>query len=72
MKGRNANVDMAVTVTLIFADEAHREAFMEQNGFLDDLGQRVDYDKRKWNDNLSFIVRGISVKGKKKTEKSRK
>jgi hypothetical protein len=59
---------MAVTVTLVFADEAHREVWLERQRIIathSDLDhdhttreavRRFDYEKRKDNSNLLYIM----------------
>lgn len=57
---RKANLEsMAVTVTLVFSDEAHREAWLTREGLFDGPDgkfRRLDYESRKGNTNLTFIV----------------
>jgi len=48
---------MAVTVTLVFACESHREMWLRTVGYLgkDDAKDR-DYDRRRSNTNLAYTV----------------
>lgn len=54
--GRGNLAEMGVTVTLVFADEAHREAWLTRMGHLDDEGKRLDYVQRRQAQNLTFLV----------------
>lgn len=69
-----ADVNMAVMVTLVFSDEAHREAWLIGSGFIKSpLGKysyssldtrRVDYDRRKNSQNLIYVVGALDSRGK--------
>lgn len=54
------NLDgMAVTVTLVFSDEAHREAWLRREGLFDGPrggAQRQDYEHRRSNTNLTYLI----------------
>ena len=53
----SANVrSMAVTLTLVFSDESHREAWMRRMGILDIPGRRSDYEARRSNTDLTYLV----------------
>jgi hypothetical protein len=77
---------MAVTVTLVFADESHRQAWLEEQGILARelppkngegqflLGEmdrerrapvlrRIDYERRKENTDLQYMVGPIKTGG---------
>lgn len=47
---------MAVSVTLVFACEAHREAWLERTGWLGDEAAKADYEKRQDHTDLMFYV----------------
>ena len=47
---------MAVTVTLVFADESHREAWLERAGLFAREVNGADYERRKRNTNLVYLV----------------
>ena len=53
----SANVSgMAVTVTLVFSDESHREAWLRRTGVLEKETRNLDYERRKGNTNLIYTV----------------
>ncbi len=77
---------MAVTVTLVFADESHRQAWLEEQGIvarecppknaagefvLGDMDRerrtpilrRIDYERRKENTDLQYMVGPIKTGG---------
>ena len=66
-----ADVKMSVTVTLVFADERHREAWLIKNGFVPsakavaadhfEQAKRVDYEHRMRSQNLAYTVGPVSV-----------
>ncbi len=49
----------ATSITLLFSDSCHREAFLKMNGFLDNDGQLLDYERRKSNTDLKYLAPGI-------------
>ncbi len=75
------DASMGVSVTLVFADEAHREAWLVREGFVPPpcfqsdkqpdgtwvtvtpQGRRADYDRRKHNQTLIYVVGPIHVRG---------
>lgn len=53
----DANVTgMAVTVTLVFACESHREAWLRRTGILKSVPRERDYEHRCMNNNLTYSV----------------
>jgi hypothetical protein len=81
---KTAVVGMAVTVTLVFADESHREAWLLEQGIVPacslppkngqneyvmpadyeerrDIARRIDYERRRENTDLSYVVGPIRV-----------
>jgi hypothetical protein len=55
---------MAVSITLVFSDEAHREAWLENSGWLDKPGARTDYNRRKSNTNLMYGIGPIAKRSR--------
>lgn len=49
------NYGMAAMVTIIFADEAHREAWLKTR-VLDGQSMKDDYERRSWSQNLVYIA----------------
>ncbi|KKL18565.1 hypothetical protein LCGC14_2474250 [marine sediment metagenome] len=57
---QDANIEsMACSVTLLFTEECHREAWLKRNGlFRGEYGveRKSDYERRRPNTNLMYMV----------------
>ncbi len=51
---------MGVSVTLVFADESHREVFLRAQG----LATRADYQQRRRAQNLFYTIRALDGNGR--------
>jgi hypothetical protein len=49
---------MAVCLTLVFSDEAHREAWMMRQEMLSTAPRILDYENRKGETNLYYVIQG--------------
>ena len=57
MTGAN-DCGMAMCLTLVFSDEAHRQAWMERQHMLSTGDRILDYENRKGETNLYYVIQG--------------